>query len=174
MKKLIYLFTAALIVSTFSFCSKDDDGGSTPVDKLFGKWFLKELTMEGSFEEEGTVITYTAKSLNISEGNFIIFKEDQTFEAQSTPFDLEMKMNFMGQTITQIVPISSDLPESGTWSESGNSLTINSDTTGESVTYTIESFSNNSITLLGDETTMDMGDDFPETAKFEMRITFKK
>lgn len=171
MRTLSYFLLSIFIVS-LTACSSDDDGPSSS-DDIFGKWFLSDMTMEGTFVEEGEEFSFTGKAKDIHEDNYIIFKEDNKFNGSSTPIDMELTISFMGQTHTQIISTGTNMPQSGTWERNGNKLILSADG-GEETEYTVETFTSSSIVLTADETSVDMGSDFPPGAKFSVSISFRR
>lgn len=171
MRKLFYFIPILLFVA-FTSCSKDDDKGSS--GDIIGKWDLEEMTMEGTFEQEGMTMEFTGKSKNIQGENYVIFNEDNTLEGKNSEFEMEIEFNFMGQTITQTFPAGNDLPESGTWERNGNKIVITSDSSGERVEYDVKKQTSNTLVLTADESAMELGEDLPEGSKFSVTITFKR
>lgn len=170
MKKIFYVF-AVLFVIGLTSCSSDDDNVSADI---IGKWDITQMTMEGSFTEDGMSINFKGVSKNITGDNHIVFNEDNTLTGESSEFEIEMEYEIFNQTITVTIPAGSNIPHTGTWEKNGNKLVLHSDTSDETVEYTIEELTSSKMFLSADESAMDLGEDFPEISNFSVTITFNR
>ncbi len=170
MKILYYLFTTLFILGLTSCSSSDDDN---PQDgTILGKWNVKEMRMSGNFTDEGMTVDFTAVSTGMA-GNDITFKDNNTFTGHSAPFEIEMTFIMMGQSHTVTQPAGEALPVSGEWSREGNTLFLQ-ETGNERTKYTIETLNNTTLKLTADQNSIDMGDDLPPGAQFNVTITLER
>ena len=169
MRIVSYLFISFFILSLAS-CSSDDDNNQEVT--LLGKWNVNEMTMDGNFTEEGVVVSFNGVTNGMA-GNDITFKDDNTFTGHSAPFEMEMHyvINGMPSTITQ--PSGEALPVAGSWSKEGDYLFLQ-ETGGERTKYKIETFNATTLKLSANQDTIDMGEDFPAGAQFNVSVTLKR
>src|SRR5690606_19211255 len=114
-------------------------------------------------------VTFNGTSLGMS-GNDITFKENNTFSGNSAPFQMQINyvINGLPSTITQ--PSGEALPVSGEWSKEGNTLYLQ-ENGGERTHYTIETLNSSTLKLTADQNSIDMGNDFPPGAQFNVSVT---
>jgi len=171
MRILSYLLLSVFLVS-FTSCSSDDDNGGQEVT-LIGKWNASQLTMEGTFEEDGMTVEFSGIANDLT-GNDATFKNDNTLTANNAPFDMELTFTINGMPVTVTQPMSESMMTSGTWRKEGNMLYLKETGSDEEHAYTIETLNNTTLKLSGDQDSMDVGDDFPDNAIFNVTLTFTR
>lgn len=184
MKKLLFLFTSILILSS---CSKDDDssneGGSSVVNanNFVGTWELTDI------QTEATANTFFVQNIEIP---LTISTEDYNMSAVISEdpneynFDgtVTLKTEFTNPLNNEVVATelkdqSLEGLDSGSWEIIGNSV-IFTPTTGDSSTLTIQSLNENILILKQvnevTETNSDFGIELDITVSSESIITFTK
>lgn len=122
-------------------CNGDGDGGLGPApsnDELIGTWYLREVATKGTITMKfpplfdttiniDTVETYTGTTY------YIEFKADKTYVTNSPDSDVTPDFEFEFEKRS-----AGSVQETGTWSLSGSTLTLNADPSGGDEGYTLE------------------------------------
>ena len=172
MRILSYVLLSIFVIS-FTSCSSEDDNGGQQADTLIGKWNASEFTMDGTFEEDGMTVEFSGIANDLT-GNDATFKSDNTLTANNAPFDMELTFNINGMPVTVTQPMSESMITSGTWRKEGNLLYLKETGSDEEHTYTIETLNNTTLKLTGDQDSIEVDDDFPDNAIFNVSITFTR
>lgn len=170
MKILKYYLFVFLLVGAFG-CSKDDDSNKT-TDNILGKWNATEFKISGEFEDDGINGTFRGSSTNMA-GNYVDFKENNTYTAQSNPMMMNMEFKMGDLRFEQTIPVGSTLAETGSWQKNGNKLIIENDE--QRSEFDIVTLTSTTLELRADENSVDWGDDEPEgIVSMEVLLTFKR
>mgnify|MGYP002735384390 CR=1 FL=1 len=167
-----YLLLSIFVIS-FTACSSDDDSSGGQADTLLGKWNASQFTMDGTFEEDGMTVEFSGIANDLT-GNDATFKSDNTLTANNAPFDMELTFIFDGIPVTMTQTMSESMMSSGTWRKEGDLLYLKETGSDEEYAYTIETLNNTTLKLTGDQDSMEMDDDFPDNAIFNVSITFTR
>jgi hypothetical protein len=127
----LLLFSLAII---FLSCSKDDDPKPTS-QGMVGAWAVTAVDYKGSSTTtaQGTSIkadfTGTGKDMSLT----TTFHENPNTMTSTGSYTIVLKTTMMGQTTTDEYPFS-DVFTDGTWTLSGNTLTITESTGSQKAT----------------------------------------
>ncbi len=171
--KLTFLLTTFLAL-TFS-CSSDDDANSGPAT-LAGTWIGTAVDYSGS-----SITTATATGETTSEATFfgdgfdinntLIFSEDPNTIDASGVYSVNLDYNFNGVITTETIE-NIDFLGAGTWTRSGDTVTITED--GESSTATIETLTSSTLVLSITESEIDTNPTFETETEISVIITFAR
>ncbi len=138
--KIKFLSLIALAAIAFS-CSDDDDSSSNSTNHA-GTYFLTAFTIAEpqDLNGDGTSSSNILNETDCFEGGFIQLNSDNTFTASSEGMDITLTNEGV-----EVVECYDDGNFSGTWSASGNQITMTYSSDGDMYTDTFN-ISNNSIT----------------------------
>lgn len=178
-------FVLILSVLLFS-CSGDVldlvDDFFNPKDDLVGKWMITEMKMEMQLTEtteDGVVVVIgTGVATNNKPENHVVFKDDNTLTSNEGEMEMRFKTTVNGEEMNYVANTGSDVPEGGTWSRSGDKITIVGG--GETSVYVIQALDKNTLKLYTDHLLSDFseeGEDGINVAAgdyFKMTLVFSK
>lgn len=170
MRNFTFLLLSLFII-TATACSSDDDNSSSS-NNILGRWIPTEMHMEGSMTEDGMTMEFVGTATQFHQDSHVTFLEDHTYVSYQGPFEMEVSISFMGQTITETLPGEDYFDEEGEWEKRGNTLVVTSPD-GESFSYNIIKL--NSTTLkIGATVNEGMGIGLPMNTDFNVTMTFRR
>lgn len=146
MKYLHLTLVALLVVSLFS-CSKNEDSPK-PSEQLVGKWRMTSFTYTGSsttnYGGESTTAPFSGTGKDMDA--HISFASNPNTYTSTGDYTIELTMDMGGEKITQDYPVQ-DFMGSGSWSRTGNKVTITDKATGKSAPATILQLDDNTLKI---------------------------
>lgn len=135
MKKFNFLFIALVLVLTS--CSSDDSNDSPDISgDILGTWEALDVDYSGSssteFEGESFTSTFVGEAYDVD--YTLMFTENPNELVADGSYSVELTTTVLGQTQVDNVE-NLEFVSNGTWSKSGDELTIVSQ--GETAVYTI-------------------------------------
>ena len=138
-----------LILLVLLFASSCDDDIEES-DGIVGKWMLKEMKMEFKATDDGEVIVGTGVATNNNAENYVIFKDDNTVNANSSVVQMVVTGSVDGEKVSYVQPLGANIPEQGSWSIKDDKITLIGGE--ETAVYVIKTLTKSTLTLYGDET----------------------
>lgn len=180
--KVFGLLICALSFGVLFSCSSDDDApdnSPSTSGEIYGKWFLDEFKLSGSFTEidEGETfeIEFSGVAQEVPDGNYINFNNDGTFTSAGTQMPMEITYVLNGQPLPpQVIMISEVFEGDGSWAKDGDLLFIDDQGLDGGVNYHIVELNTSILKLYSDETDLDIGSELPQDAEIEVEITLKR
>ena len=173
-------FVLILSVLLFS-CSSDDDDNLKTSDGIVGKWMLTEMKMEfqstdTSKEGDVELMIGTGVATNNKAENHVVFKDDNTLVSNEGEMEMRVQGSLNGENMNYVVNTGSDVPEVGTWSKSGDKITIVGG--GETSVFMIQTLNRTTLKLYTDHLISDFsGEDAVNVAAgdyFKMTLVYTR
>jgi hypothetical protein len=145
MKKLKLLFVVTLAL-TIASCSNNDDDSSNTSGDILGTWVGVDVDYSGNsvteFAGEEIVSDFVGEAFDVD--YTLVFTENPNELVTDGSYSIELTTTTAGQTQVETVE-NLEFLNDGTWSKSGNELTITSN--GQTTVATILELTDNSLTL---------------------------
>lgn len=172
MKIFKFIFLAVLTVSLVA-CDSDDDStnNDTTNADLVGTWQGEDMDYSGTSETQaqGQTVTSSFVGEAIDVDYTLTFTEDPNMVTSNGSYGIELTTTSNGQTVTQTIDNLTFL-ETGVWTRTGNTLTIDSD--GEASAATIEQLTENALRIAVTEVETITQGDFSVTTTTNLVATF--
>lgn len=169
--KITKLLLLSLAVIFFS-CSEDEDPKPT-TDGMVGAWNLTALTYKGKTTTtvEGNTATADFTGTGKDMDFITTFSKDPNEVVGLGSYTIVLKTTMAGQTTTEEYPFDEILSD-GTWSLSGNTLTVTEDNESQEVTVLEQTSTTMKLRVIIDET--QSVQEVTLTTKVEAVYTFTK
>lgn len=125
--KLKFLFLAILTV-TLTACSGDDDAAADTSASLIGAWIGQDVDYSGTTTTtvEGVSIDADFVGETFDVDFTLTFSEDPNEVVSEGSYGITLTTTIAGETTTQDIP-NNAFASTGTWSRSGDTITISAD-----------------------------------------------